>query len=224
MPSEDDLRQRLSEADVAEKALRAEECRLRLEATIAEASRDAARQREQRAKEAAEDARRRVGRGQEFLRGELAELMQQVASLERREAENGHHEAAWREELNALVLQQAEHMVQRDNLAEQSKVLEAQARQDGARAAAAEAKVAKTEEKRKKERACMKVIQEEQEVHREEAGQVLAEQRRLAAALERLAAGASRRLLRWRLLALASAALAGLAAAARAAAQGPPLR
>lgn len=216
IPSEEELQRQLAVAEAAELVARAEEWRLKQEKAEAEAAREVARLRELRAREEAHDRRRRAGRSQEFLRGEFADLTQQVLGHERRAVEWRKQEAAWREELDRLVLEQASCMARSDELALEVKRLEAMARRDGTRAAAVEAKVARAEERRKKDRSCVEALRRELEARRSEADGALAERRRLSEELAQRREDGARAVRFWRWTAAVLAALAALATLARA--------
>lgn len=162
------MKQRVDEAQAIETALRADEHRLRQDLLAAEEVLQRGRWQEERAREAAEDGRKRASRTVEFLRGELSELMQLVLGYEQSEKEHALKETAWQAELDGMVLAQAQAMTRRDELTVEVARLEEQARSDEARATKVESRARHVEERCKKERERVDMVKHESEVSKRE--------------------------------------------------------
>lgn len=160
---EEELLRCIAAAESQESAARALELRLRDELAAAQAGNAQAKRREARAREAADEARQRFERSHNFRKGEVAEVMKQVIQLEKEEKTHLQNEDAWRLELDAMVLEQANAMKRRDILINEKNNLEVKAREDEAYAVKAEARVKHAEERRDRDRARIDAFRHEME-------------------------------------------------------------
>eukprot|EP00930_Biecheleria_cincta_P080477 TRINITY_DN68763_c0_g1_i1.p1 TRINITY_DN68763_c0_g1~~TRINITY_DN68763_c0_g1_i1.p1 ORF type:complete len:197 (-),score=50.23 TRINITY_DN68763_c0_g1_i1:23-613(-) len=157
----EDLRKRVASAKDAEFSARVEEHKMRDELAAAEASRDVAKRRENSARDAAEDARRKAALRHGCIQDELSAMMSELTSCEMAAKEHARQEAAFKAELDALVLTQVESMELRDNLLTENAILEAECKERESRASLLEAQVKKLEEKNAKERGRVDLLKRE---------------------------------------------------------------
>jgi len=195
------LKARLAELEAAESAGKSEEHQLRQEHSDAEVAFESARRRELKALDKVEEAKRLQARSRDFLSGEFSELMQKIASHEQEEKMHEQLEAAWKAELDALVLEQAKFMTRRDELKAEVASSEVATRGDASKATEVEAKAKRMEEKCNKERTRVDLLCRELEALRTEAEQARAEEKRQAQALEVAAASTAATTALWRRLA-----------------------
>eukprot|EP00927_Polykrikos_kofoidii_P054496 TRINITY_DN48908_c0_g1_i1.p1 TRINITY_DN48908_c0_g1~~TRINITY_DN48908_c0_g1_i1.p1 ORF type:complete len:301 (-),score=69.67 TRINITY_DN48908_c0_g1_i1:208-1080(-) len=153
VPTEPELTAGLTQAQARERVAAAEEARLWDELKSAEVARETQRQREARCREAAVDVCRRAERSNEALHAEIKELTERIVSCGEEDREHERLVNHWQAEMDAMVLEQAENMQQRDELVERLKHIEKQTREAETKAVAAELRTKQAEDRRKKERA-----------------------------------------------------------------------
>lgn len=199
-----DLQQRLLELDAQRKSMLPMEQKVRKEHAAAEAAVQTAKHKETRSQEALADARKAEATRQELVRGEAAVLMQELSRYEQSEKDFKQRCAAWKSELDALVLEQAAKMTERDEVKAKCSRLEVDVRQQEAHATELETLARRTEEKCAKERLRVDLLTQELEARRQQVSDEQAEVQRLAAEL----ATSSSEAQLWRRTALVLSALA----------------
>merc|ERR1719422_1720684 len=139
------------------------EQKVRREHAAAEAALQTAKHREMRSQEALVDARKAEAMRQERVRGEAAVLMKELSRYEQSEKDFKQSCDAWKSELDALVLEQAAKMTERDEVKAKCSRLEVDVRQREAHATELETLAQRAEEKCAKERLRVDLLTKELE-------------------------------------------------------------
>lgn len=205
------LRNRLLKAEMQAKELHVAEQQLRSELIAAEAELQQAQRRVKRAEDSLDGAQKVETARQDLAKGDLRELMDGIAAAEQRHRDHTRCEAAWKNELEALVMKQAALMAKRDEVKDVATHMEASARQDEIRALELEAKARKAEERCTRGRAKVDLLNREFDARRQGLAKHNGEARRLRSQVATVRKAADASALFWRRCALVMAAAAGIA-------------
>merc|ERR1711957_765409 len=136
-------------------------------------------------------------RKQESLRNDISTLMERILFHDQKESEHLQHETVWQEELDRLVVDQANGMSQRDELIVQKKSLQSTAQRGMAKVAEVGAQLQKAEEKRNRDRKNLNILKQDAEAQQGEAEKAKLEERQAVEAFARYQAVATRSVAWW---------------------------